>query len=104
MFIDLGAEQVIAAERGTEKIAVEVKTFLGPSDIHDLEQAIGQYVVYRSSLSRIEPDRALFLAVPQSVLDTLLEEQIARFTIEDLGVSLIGFEPDRELITEWKKK
>ena len=26
---DLGAERVLAAERGTEKIAVEIKTFMG---------------------------------------------------------------------------
>lgn len=46
MFIDLGAEQVLAAEKGTRKIAVEVKSFLGLSDMADLEQAIGQYTIY----------------------------------------------------------
>nr|WP_313898253.1 element excision factor XisH family protein [Nodosilinea sp. LEGE 07298] len=30
VFVDLGAEKLIAAERGTEKIAVEVKSFLSP--------------------------------------------------------------------------
>ncbi|MGI8933701.1 MAG: element excision factor XisH family protein, partial [Phormidesmis sp.] len=29
--IDLGAEQLLAAERGTEKIAVEIKSFLSDS-------------------------------------------------------------------------
>jgi hypothetical protein len=29
--IDLGAEKIIAAERGTEKIAVEVKSFISPN-------------------------------------------------------------------------
>ena len=29
-YIDLGAEQLIAAERGTEKIAVEIKSFSAP--------------------------------------------------------------------------
>jgi hypothetical protein len=36
VFVDLGAERVLAAERGREKIAVEVKSFLGASDIGDL--------------------------------------------------------------------
>lgn len=39
MYIDLGAEQVLAAEREGEKIAVEIKSFIGTSNIsqfHDL--------------------------------------------------------------------
>lgn len=28
MYIDLGAEKILAAERGNEKIAVEVKSFM----------------------------------------------------------------------------
>ena len=31
MYIDLGAEQVLAAEREGEKIAVEIKSFIGTS-------------------------------------------------------------------------
>lgn len=43
--IDFGAERLIAAERGAEKIAVEVKSFIGPSKMEDLEGALGQYVL-----------------------------------------------------------
>ena len=45
MYVDLGAEQILAAEKGSRKIAVEVKSFLGLSEVADLEQAIGQYTV-----------------------------------------------------------
>lgn len=48
MYVDLGAEQLLAAEKDTCKIAVEVKSFLGPSEIADLEQALGQFVLYSS--------------------------------------------------------
>src|SRR5690242_15810792 len=57
VFVDIGAEQMLAAEKGTEKIAVEVKSFQGDSDIHDFELAIGQYVFYRSLLTRFEAGR-----------------------------------------------
>jgi XisH protein len=40
--IDLGAEQLLAAERAGEKIAVEVKTFLGDSPVTDYHAALGQ--------------------------------------------------------------
>src|ERR1017187_2527370 len=47
---DLGAERVLAAEQGSKRIVVEVKSFLGPSPVHDLQQALGQYEMYRYCL------------------------------------------------------
>ena len=51
--IDLGAERVLAAEKGVRKIAVEIKTFNGVSQIADLEAALGQYVLYRMALRQL---------------------------------------------------
>ncbi|MDX2229687.1 MAG: element excision factor XisH family protein [Leptolyngbyaceae cyanobacterium bins.349] len=39
--IDLGAEKVIAAQQGDKKIAVEIKSFLGPSKITEFYAAMG---------------------------------------------------------------
>lgn len=39
--IDLGAEKLIAAERNSTKIAVEIKSFIGASFMSDLEKAWG---------------------------------------------------------------
>src|SRR5438270_13878781 len=66
--IDLGAERVIAAEKDVRKIAVEIKTFAGRSRLADFEAAVGQYVIYRMALRRTEPDRELYLAVPQPIV------------------------------------
>src|SRR5258708_2503832 len=66
-FIDLGAEMPLAAEKDGRKIAVEVKSFLGPSELDDLENALGQYGVYRAILKLREPDRILYLAVPSGL-------------------------------------
>lgn len=41
LYVDLGAEKLIAAQKGTAKIAVEVKSFVGASEIEDLEKALG---------------------------------------------------------------
>jgi len=101
VFVDLGAERPIAAEKHGEKIAVEVKSFLGSSDIRDLEVAVGQYVFYRSLLARFDPERKLFLAVPESVFNNTLSESIARPVIEDLRVALIAFDPQQEVIVKW---
>lgn len=63
LFVDLAAERLIAAEKGAEKIAVEIKTFAGKSKIEDLEKAVGQFIVYQTALDDSEPDRILFLAI-----------------------------------------
>jgi hypothetical protein len=62
--IDLAAERLIAAERGLEKIAVEIKSFVGKSAISEFHTALGQYLNYQDVLTNLQPYRKLFLAVP----------------------------------------
>jgi len=59
----LGAEMLIAAEREGEKIAIEIKSFLGQSAINDFHGALGQFINYRYALANIEPARTLYLAI-----------------------------------------
>jgi hypothetical protein len=40
--IDLGAEELVAAEKGGRKIAIEIKTFLAPSLTYEFHAALGQ--------------------------------------------------------------
>ena len=44
-YVDLGAEKLLAAQKEGQQIAVEVKSFLNPSPVKDLEQALGQYIM-----------------------------------------------------------
>ena len=62
-YIDLGAEMPLAAEKEGRRIAVEVKSFLGPSELDDLERALGQYGIYRVVLEKRNPQRLLYLAL-----------------------------------------
>ena len=101
VFVDLGAERLLAAERAHEKIALEIKGFHSPSDIRDLENAIGQYTFYRALMRRSEPERKLYLAIPHSVMVSTIAEAIARPVIEDLHVALVSFDPQSEEIVQW---
>lgn len=53
LFVDLGAHQLIAAESEQRKIAVEIKSFIGRSDVEDLEKALGQFVLYHEILDEV---------------------------------------------------
>ncbi len=66
-YIDLGAERLIGATRDGEKIAVEIKTFLGASTISEFHTAIGQFINYRIALEEEDADRLLYLAVPLDI-------------------------------------
>ena len=103
VFVDFGAERMIAAEKDNQKIAVEVKSFQGASDIRDLEQAVGQYVFYRSLLSRFDAQRKLYLAVPHPVLIGVLDEAIARPVLEDENIAILTFDAEKEQIIQWTR-
>lgn len=101
MYVDLGAEQLLAAEKDTRKIAVEIKSFIGLSEMDDLEKAIGQYVVYHDVLLQIEPERDLYLAVNEETFVNLFEEPIGKLLLANRRVRLLVFDPPTEVIRQW---
>ncbi len=101
VFIDLGAERLVAAEKGKQKIALEIKVFSGPSDVLDFRNAVGQYVFYRSLLTRYEPERRLFLAISETVATGILAEPIAQPVLEDEAIAVVVFDPQKEEIVQW---
>ncbi|MBT9585913.1 XisH family protein [bacterium] len=101
VFVDLGAERLLAASKGSDLIAVEIKAFSGPSELASLEQALGQYVLYRSLLRKIEPERRLVLAITQITYDTTFAEPIARPVLDELRLDLLTFDPGKERVVKW---
>jgi hypothetical protein len=101
VYIDMGAERLIAAQRGTEKIAVEIKSFLSPSPINDLENAWGQSFMHARILQRKEPDRFLYLAVNLTIFETLFNEEAGEILLEEPGFRLIVFDSNKEEIVKW---
>lgn len=91
----------MAASRGDEKIAVEIKSFLNPSAVTDFYAALGQFLSYRLALSNTEPDRLLYLAVPTDVYQTFFQLGFAQAAIKLYQVSLIVYEASREEIVTW---
>lgn len=101
LFVDLGAERLIAAERDTEKIAVEIKSFVGASVMKDLEEALGQFMLYFQLLNRYEPGRTLYLAVAEDIRKTIFEEEAGAILIENSIIRLVTFDPVKEAIVQW---
>jgi hypothetical protein len=101
LYVDLGAERLIAAERRGETIAVEVKSFLRDSEVADLEDALGQFVLYRAALRRYDPARRLLVAVPLDAFESVWSDDVGRDVVDDEKIPLLVFDPTEEVIKRW---
>ena len=99
--IDLGAERLLAAERGREKIAVEIKSFLSESALFDYHAALGQFLNYRLVLQSLEPDRILHLAVPLRAYEVFFQRPLAKASVRTYEVRLLVYNPIEEEIVLW---
>lgn len=99
--IDLGAQKVIAAQKQGLEIAVEIKSFLGPSKISEFYGALGQFITYRAALRNQEPQRILYLAVSSDIYDRLFATVFIRELVEQNQVYLVIYNIDREVIERW---
>jgi hypothetical protein len=102
VFVDLAAEQgAIGAEKGGRRIAVEIHSFLLPSPVRDPQEAVGQYEIYRAVLGRMQPDRVLYLAIPQRVHEGLLAERFGQLIVESVKLRIIVFDHQLRSIVKW---
>ena len=101
LFVDLGAKKLIAAQKGETKIAVEIKSFISKSPINELENALGQYILYRNILEETEKDRLIYLAIRESTYQEIFSEPIGILTIKKSNLCLLVFDEEKEEIIQW---
>ena len=102
LYIDLGAEKVVAAEKDGQKIAVEIKSFIGPSKISQFYTALGQFISYRAALQQQETDRILYLAVPSNVYDSFFTMGFIQSLVQQNQVHLMIYDIEQEAIAQWQ--
>lgn len=100
-YVDLGAELILAAEKEQEEIAVEIKTFGGKSAMNDLENALGQYILYLKLMEETDPNRILYLAISTHAFADIFEDPVGRLMIQKLQLHIIIFDINQKIITQW---
>ncbi len=98
--IDLASEKLLAATRENQKIAVEIKSFIGSSNISDFHTALGQFLNYRNALAIVEPERQLYLAVRSKVYESFFQRRFVIATVKQYDIKLIVYNVDQETI-QW---
>ncbi len=97
---DLEAKHSLSAQKKDEKIVVEIKSFISPSFIYDLERAVGQYIIYRNFLSRTSPNHQLYLALSQRIYQANFDETI-QIIVDENQLKLIIIDMEKEVISQW---
>ena len=100
--VDFGAEKIIGAQKGSQKIAVEVKSFLSGSVLYDYHAALGQYLNYIGAIENLDKDRVLYLAVPLKIWNTEFQRHGIRYSVEKYAINILIYNIESKNIEEWK--
>jgi hypothetical protein len=103
LYADLGAERPIAAERGGQKIVIEVKSFLGASKFQDLKETLGQYDIYRYLLEETAPERKLYVAISNEAYKSFFSQPVVQLILDKHQLPLIIVDIELERILQWIK-
>ncbi|WP_395089150.1 element excision factor XisH family protein [Armatimonas sp.] len=101
LYVDLGAEYPLGAEKDGDYIAVEIKGFQSPSDMNEWEKALGQYLFYEFLLEEQYPGRTLFLAMPEEAFHRVFQDSRGQEFIRRRGIRLLIFLEAQEEIKQW---
>ena len=101
VYADLAAERIIAAERGKEKIAVEIKSFLRRSAVQDIKDALGSYEMYQAFLAEIEPDRKLYLAISAKAYHDTFRLEAVQLLMKRFAIPLIVVDVEQQEVVVW---
>ena len=101
VYIDLGAEKLIAAEKEGISIAVEIKSFLQPSVLNDFHNALGQFLNYRFALEQRDSQRVLYLAIPFDAYSTFFVQSFIQQILQHYKVAILVYSPNKEEVLQW---
>jgi hypothetical protein len=100
---DIGAEKIILAENNLKKIAVEVKSFVHMSILHEFLKASGQYLSYSKIIVKNDPNRLLYVAMPTFIYYRIIKYDWVEEVMADLNMKVILYNTEKIIIEEWKE-
>ncbi|NEQ97557.1 MAG: XisH protein [Cyanothece sp. SIO2G6] len=98
---DLSSQRTLSANRGTEYVVVEIKSFLAPSAMREFETALGQYLIYRTFLEVTHPDYRVYLAIGSTIYRTFFQRVAIQLILKKYQVSLLVVNLEQEEIEQW---
>ena len=85
-----------------QRILIEVKGFDGPSQVDELMDAVGKYVVYRAIINESGGSEIpLYLTITERAYERILSERIGVIARQQAQIKLLIFDPSSEEIKTW---
>ncbi|TAK34371.1 MAG: fatty-acid oxidation protein subunit alpha [Saprospiraceae bacterium] len=103
LFVDLGIERFVGAQKGNRKIAIEIKSFGRTDRINKFYEALGQVLVYRLALMKEKIEREVWLAIPQKARQSLFETIIVQEALSHFQLNLLIFDQLNKKIVQWER-
>jgi len=102
LYVDLGAENLVAAEKEGSKIAVEIKSFIQLSPLNEFHSTVGQYINYRTALNEKQPERILYLAIPEDIYKSFFILPFVQKVLKENHIKYFTYETNKESILQWQ--
>ena len=102
LLIELGAENIVGAEKDGKKIAIEIKSLVGTSAIAEFHTTVGQFENYRLALEDEDPDRMLYVAIPITTFESFFTIPFVQHAVRKYDMALLVFDPEGQEIKKWQ--
>lgn len=101
VYADLRIEKMRSGNGMRRVLVIEIKEFAAISPMNRLEEALGQYQVYRSYLRQIAPEEQLYLAVDKASYDALFMRKSFQRIVADYALALLIVDIPQEEVVRW---
>ncbi len=101
MKVDLAAQKLLSAQKGNQKIAVEVKSFIGLSAISEFHIAVGQFLNYQVALDKLDLEWILYLAIPTDIYQDFFTDSFVQEVVKRFQIKLLVFHIQKQEIVLW---
>lgn len=98
---DPGALETLAALKGERQIVVTIKSFVGPSLLHDYFGATGRFMSYRLALQMQSAPHTLYLAVPLDTYEEFFDRHLVQLAVREDRLRLLVFSVENEEVVAW---
>ncbi|MBD2458974.1 XisH family protein [Nostoc sp. FACHB-87] len=103
LLADLAGEKTISATREGELIVIEIKSFLGRSNMREFETALGQYLIYQTFLNITNPSYKIYLAISKKIYEQFFQQVAIQLIIQKYQVLLLVVDINKQEIFQWTK-
>lgn len=102
VFADLLVGGLVAAQRESEQIVVEVKSFLRRAPMREFETALGQFMIYRIFLQKKGLGHIkVYLGISQEIYQRFFQLKGIQVVLNEVEMPLVIVDIEMEEVIEW---